>query len=332
MRTYIAVVISAFLGAVIGGLIFILALSRWDMIRSTFSGFERPSGQRGVAGPPSVPPTIPGAPGLGLPGTEVAGQPAVRSEEARQLLASGRVQEAQDAYLTSLLLDPLDQVALKGLVSVRRRLARNDPALLRRQAATYEQAASEGGQTAEHYTPEAMELLAQASLLAAKEIESERGIRAQPVPPARPTPLRTVTRRPPPAPPTLTPRPVRTPRPRATPSSPRLLATPAPAPTPRPPVPSPAPTPPRVPPTPQPSLDVNEPFVLIVIGPIAEATRASEIAADLTVAGYAARVSRRESGAHFITLGPYRRSTAEGIVRTVRARLGGLPVALTPAP
>jgi len=89
-----------------------------------------------------------------------------------------------------------------------------------------------------------------------------------------------------------------------------------------------------VPATPQPSLDVNEPFFVITIGPISDANRASEIAADLTVAGYAARVSRPGGGSsYFIILGPYRQSVVDTIVKTIRARFGaGLPVAVTPAP
>ena len=87
---------------------------------------------------------------------------------------------------------------------------------------------------------------------------------------------------------------------------------------------------PAPPPAPR---DVNEAFVLVVIGPISDANRAAEIAADLTVTGYSLRLNRREGSTYFITLGPYRRSVVEGIVKAVRARFGvGLPVVVIPAP
>jgi len=364
VRTYLAVLISAFLGAVIGGLILLVGVSQWETLRSGLPRLSREPGGVGTLPAPLPPPTLP--PGdLGIPGlppTAPTTGPDPLYAEAKRLLNAGRLQEAQETYLALLLVDPLDQEAMRGLVAVRRRMARDDPELLRRQAATYEDAVARGAETEEHYTIPTMELLAKASLLAAAQVEREKGIRppvaqrpptqtgAPPPPPTvRPSPPPAVQPSPPQATPTTPPaaraRPTPAPRPRVTPRpTPRTVATPPPVSpqTPRPAPPTPAPTTPPPPPptpapapaTPQPPLNVNEPFVLVQIGPLSDAGRASEIAAELTVAGYAARVSRPGGGsAYYITLGPYRRSVAEEIVRTVRARFGaGLPVVLAPAP
>ncbi len=357
MRTYLAVLVSAFLGAVIGGLILLVGVSQWDTLRSSLPRLSREPEGVGTLPAPIPPPTLP--PGnLGLPGLPPAAPttgPDPLYAEARKLLNAGRLQEAQETYLALLLVDPLDQEAMRGLVAVRRRMARDDPELLRRQAATYEDAVSRGVETEEHYTIPTMELLAKASLLAAAQVEQERGVRplaaqrspAEPSPPSppsavRPTPAPQAA---PPAPPTARARSTPSPRPRVTPRpTPRAVVTPrpAPSPTPRPTPPTPAPltpqpappTPPPVPATPQPPLDVNEPFVVVQIGPLSEAARASEIAAELTLEGYGARVSRPGGGgAYYVTLGPYRRSVAEEIVKTVRARFGAdLRIVLAPAP
>ena len=153
----------------------------------------------------------------------------------------------------------------------------------------------------------------------AVETEPDIDPAAQPAPsPTSPrgVPRPVVTRRPPaPTPPparrTGTPGPVR-PTPSGAPTASPTMVIPAPPPAPR---------------------DVNEAFVLVVIGPISDANRAAEIAADLTVTGYSLRLNRREGSTYFITLGPYRRSVVEGIVKAVRARFGvGLPVVVIPAP
>lgn len=65
---------------------------------------------------------------------------------------------------------------MRGLVMVRRRMANDDPALLRQQAQAYRRAIAQKIETDEHYTGHAMEFLAQACLLAAKEIETRRRI------------------------------------------------------------------------------------------------------------------------------------------------------------
>lgn len=83
--------------------------------------------------------------------------------------------EAQDAYLEILLVTPGDEGAMRGLVAIRRRLALNDPALLRRQAEAYGQAAANGVEIpGEHYTRAAMAVLAEASLRAAQDVENSQ--------------------------------------------------------------------------------------------------------------------------------------------------------------
>lgn len=84
------------------------------------------------------------------------------------------LREAQDEFLGILLRTPDDQRAIHGLVVVRRRMAGDDPVKLRRQAAAYTDAIAKRTETEEHYTNEAMALLARTCLLAASEIEAER--------------------------------------------------------------------------------------------------------------------------------------------------------------
>jgi cell division septation protein DedD len=250
---------------------------------------------------------------------------------AQRLLAAGRLREAQDEFIQVLLVAPSSEEAWIGLVQVRRRLARDDPGLLRRQAAAYQRAIARGEETDEHYTATAMRILAQASVQAAQEIE--RGIPPSSEGPGpivlEATPAPTLAAASSPA---ARPVPESTPRPRATRrptprSTTRVAGTATPTPK------APGVTQTAVP-TPQPSLDESEPFFLIQIGPVYDANRTSEIAAELTVSGYAARVSRPGGGSfYFITLGPYRRSAVEAIVNSIRRRFGaGLPVAVTPAP
>jgi cell division septation protein DedD len=99
------------------------------------------------------------------------------------------------------------------------------------------------------------------------------------------------------------------------------------------PTPSPALRPPATPAPTEPSFDPLEAFVIVQIGPVASPERAAEIAAHLTLSGYAARVTRVEGTRYLITLGPYRRSTAEAIAGLVRGRFGSLlRITLQPAP
>ncbi len=206
-----------------------------------------------------------------------------------------------------LLTTPGNQEALRGLVTVRRRLTRDDPVVLRRQATAYQQAMLRGTETEEHYTVEAMALLVEANLRAAGEIETERG--ASPPPAAAATPPPAAVRTPP--------------TPRA--EGPRVAETPAARPTRQrpttrpvaqavqtPPSASPQPTPPQPTPgaaatvTPAPKttvaespLDVNEPFFVVQIGPVTDSGRVSEIVGELTLSGYTAGVRRRDEPQSF---------------------------------
>lgn len=346
MRVYLPVLISVLLGAVVGGLLFLLPLVRQNdsrQARRPVQGAAQPTPARTIRSTPTRVPTparteaarpLPTGSVQGAPpsspdaGGDAAGD-ALRS--AQRLLAAGRLREAQDEFIQVLLVAPNSEEAWIGLVQVRRRLARDDSGLLRRQAAAYQRAIARGEETDEHYTATAMRILAQASVQAAQEIE--RGIPPSSEGPgpivleATPAPTSAASSSP-------VARPVRqsTPRPRATrrptprPTA-RVVATVAP--TPRPPVVAQTAVP-----TPQPSLDENEPFFLIQIGPVYDPNRASEIAAELTVSGYAARVSRPGGGSfYFITLGPYRRSAVEAIVNNIRRRFGaGTPIVVTPVP
>jgi hypothetical protein len=97
-------------------------------------------------------------------------------QKADAWAAAGRLQQAQDAYLTFLLNTSVrNPKALEGLVSVRRRLAHDDPAELRRQAGAYLDAANRGIDTPEHYSAESMRLLAAANLVAAVRLEASAG-------------------------------------------------------------------------------------------------------------------------------------------------------------
>lgn len=84
------------------------------------------------------------------------------------------LREAQDEYLKILQSAPADAEAFRGLVAVRRQLARENAMVLRRQASAYRQLIARGADTPEHYSPQSMEMLASASLRAAGAIEAEQ--------------------------------------------------------------------------------------------------------------------------------------------------------------
>ena len=90
-----------------------------------------------------------------------------------------QLRQRQDEYLRVLLGNPADAAAMRGLVAVRRRLAGDDPMVLRRQAAAYQQMITSGAESPEHYSRQPMELLASASLRAAAAVESEQRNMAQ---------------------------------------------------------------------------------------------------------------------------------------------------------
>jgi hypothetical protein len=88
------------------------------------------------------------------------------------MLAAGDLHGAQHEYLTILLSVAPDSVqAWRGLVALHRRWAAENPAELRRQANAYRLAIRNGTQMDEHYSPQALEVLAKAAMLAAREVE-----------------------------------------------------------------------------------------------------------------------------------------------------------------
>ena len=263
-------------------------------------------------------------------------------ESATKRASAGELREAQELYLQVLLINPDDQAAMQGLVRVRRLMAGNDARALRRQAATYRRALTQGKETGEHYTAVAMDLLAAASLQAAAGLEdSPAKVRPTVVKPQTPVPKPSPT-----ASKSEVPR--SKPQPTSVRSQPKSQSKPrdvvrrgearskvlGPAPV----APKPVQKPPSLsaPPAPltvesEPPVDMNEPFVTITIGPIASGAQASSVATELTVAGYVARM-RRAGTDYFITLGPYRRSVAERITFRIRARFGqSAPVSLNPS-
>lgn len=250
------------------------------------------------------------------------------------MLTAGRLREAQEEFLQLLLTNPSHRDAMLGLVTVRRRLAGDDPTSLRRQAAAYQQAIARRSETEEHFTVEAMALLAQANLIAAEEIEAER---AKPPTPAAATPGPPLA----PVPPTASPRSqspqTATPRAQASPPpSPRAAASPTPRPARQSPppiaqvIPTPAQrsapptpratataTPAAAPVTPSPQsaeqpVDAQEPFLVVRIGPVSDVARVSEIVGELTLSGYSAGVSRRDEPLSFLVVSEtLARQTAE---------------------
>lgn len=313
---------SSLLGVLVGAVaaaLFLLVLGAFDR-----SGGEAQVPVSPLLATPGTVRQAPQSPPVSPPSASRGG-----SAHAWTLLRTGRLNEAQDEFLQILLISaPGDQQAMAGLVEVRRRLANGDAAALRRQEAGYRRAIARGLETEEHYTAKAMDLLARASLLAAEEITAKRGgpaprAASEPVGPSQRTPSAAIK------PPLVADRSDRTPRPSPRPQVTRRHR----------PLVSPAPASTRVRPSPgvrspERPLDVNEPFYLVRIGPISSARRASEIAGQLTLAGFAARVSRAEGGTRYmITLGPHRRSAADTIVKLVASRFGaGVPVAVNRVP
>jgi LysM repeat protein len=94
-------------------------------------------------------------------------------EGALQKLLAGRVEDAQDDFLQILLTSgpSSDRRVMQGLIRARRQLAHDDPVVLRRQAAAFRLAIAQKRESPEGYTPAAMELLAEASMRAATELE-----------------------------------------------------------------------------------------------------------------------------------------------------------------
>lgn len=111
-----------------------------------------------------------------------AASPSIKPSGVRQrlavagrMLAVGDLHGAQHGYLMILLsIAPDDAQAWRGIVMLHRRWAAENPALLRRQARAYRLAIQNGSEMDEQYTPQALEVLAKAAMLADREIEGTR--------------------------------------------------------------------------------------------------------------------------------------------------------------
>jgi cell division septation protein DedD len=304
-RPLAVIIASALLGAVIGGGVVFLAVVKPSALD------RAPEVSSPASGPPAA--SAPAAPPDGA-----AYETASSLASAKQLAAAGRLREARDEYLTVLLMEPTHKDAMSGLVRVVSLMAKGNRTALRREADQYLKAIATGTETEEHYTVPAMEILARALLVASGERVPPPQV-ASPPEPVRPAPARTSPR--PSAEQRAKPRPrppLRTERATTEPTREPAAAQPAP--------PPPPPPPPAV-------VDVNEPFVTVVIGPFGTNERAAAITGELTIAGYAARLRRQGEGSYVITLGPYRKSEAERAAGFVKSRFGqNVPVSLTAAP
>ncbi len=95
----------------------------------------------------------------------------------------------RDVWLGRLIAAPRDMDAMEALVRAQRFLGANNPRALRRQAEDYVRAAAGRTTHEEHFTPQALRLLALADLLAATQIEGEGAARSEPAgAPRRPSP------------------------------------------------------------------------------------------------------------------------------------------------
>jgi tetratricopeptide (TPR) repeat protein len=87
----------------------------------------------------------------------------------------GLLLDLRDAALGRLLEAPADVETMDSLVRIQRYLAADNSEMLRFGAAVYARAVRAGAQTSEHLTAQAMRLLVLANLLAATQIETQRG-------------------------------------------------------------------------------------------------------------------------------------------------------------
>jgi hypothetical protein len=98
-----------------------------------------------------------------------------RLAAAGRMLAAGDLHGAQHEYLMILLtVAPDSAQAWRGLAMLHRRWAAENPTQLQRQANAYRLAIRNGTEMDEHYSPQALAVLAKAAMLAAREIEGAR--------------------------------------------------------------------------------------------------------------------------------------------------------------
>jgi cell division septation protein DedD len=98
-------------------------------------------------------------------------------------LDSGRLQEAQDNFLGVLAIDPARDNAMRGLVTVRRKMGADNPQIVRQQIAAYQRAIDRGTVIDEKYALPVLKVLVSAGLAAAQELDVQHGPSA-PAPPA----------------------------------------------------------------------------------------------------------------------------------------------------
>ena len=257
------------------------------------------------------PPTPGGAP------STADGETRKALDAAAALFKAGKLQEAQDRYLDILLIaSPENPEALNGLVQVRRRAANHNAALLRRQGEAYKAAARRGRDGADHYTSQALWLLARASYLAIAQMELEDQGRAPAVaevPPtvsrgaSRPSDARSPSASPPNNPLPVAAPPVDMPTPPAPPSQ-VIPLSPAPAPSPSGAVGA------------QPMPPDSGPQLTARIGPLGESDDAERLAAQFQREGFVARAAAEtsESARRYVVV-------SESISRQVAdARVRGL--------
>jgi hypothetical protein len=213
-------------------------------------------------------------------------------DRADNLLKAGKLKEAQDAYLDVLLTsDPNHSRAMNGLVQVRRRVTDDSATLLRWQGDAYKAAAGRGGGGGEHYTAQALGLLARASYLAVVQIElhppASRGA-GRPAPPS----------------PAVAPTAVAQPDAPVTPPSPSTQAETS--------APAPAPSEPAA------------PQIIVRVGPLGDSDSAQNMATQFQREGLAVRVSTEisESARRYLVVSePTSPQIAEARVRSL-ATLG----------
>jgi peptidyl-tRNA hydrolase len=272
-----AIIISALVGAIVGGGVVYVGLMKPPVSQI----------------PPALTTDVPAvAPAPGARALQTAGGSDWSSalSAAKRDTAAGKLREAQEEYLSILLIEPTHEEAMRGLVRVVGLIAKGNRAALRRQAEEYRRAISLGIETEEHYTGPAMEILARATLQAAGErVPPLSQVQA----PAPSPPVAQQPRASPREEPRQTPRPKASsqpkspPRPAATqPQSPREQTRPAP------PAPPPSKDPAAATPA-QPPEGTSEPvgpLTILQIGP-APGPLATDILGELTLAGFSARVS-----------------------------------------
>jgi hypothetical protein len=119
---------------------------------------------------------VPAGPSAVWPSLESTG-PLLRQRlaAAGRMLATGDLRGAQHEYLMILLsVAPDSPAAWRGLTALQRRWAAENPAELGRQVKAYRLAIRNGTEMDERYSPQALEVLAKATKLAASQIEDTR--------------------------------------------------------------------------------------------------------------------------------------------------------------